>query len=71
MKNQRRFAPTGGQFTSESVARFIGISSIKIEAVYGEKSRKIREECNTGGKIQIHTLVVQNWILSANISLII
>jgi hypothetical protein len=27
MKNQRRFAPTGGQFTPESVARFIGIRS--------------------------------------------
>jgi len=25
MKSQRRFAPTGGEFTPESVARFIGI----------------------------------------------
>jgi hypothetical protein len=25
MKLQRRFAPTGGEFTPESVARFIGI----------------------------------------------
>jgi len=25
MKSQRRFAPIGGEFTPESVARFIGI----------------------------------------------
>jgi len=25
MKSQRRFAPTGGEFAPESVARFIGI----------------------------------------------
>jgi hypothetical protein len=25
MKSQRRFAPKGGEFTPESVARFIGI----------------------------------------------
>ena len=25
MKSQRRFAPTGGEFTLESVARFTGI----------------------------------------------
>jgi len=28
MKLQRRFAPTGGEFTPESVARFIGIRSL-------------------------------------------
>jgi len=27
MKPQRRFAPTGGEFAPESVARFIGIRS--------------------------------------------
>jgi hypothetical protein len=29
MKNQRRFATIGGQFTSESVARFTGISIMR------------------------------------------
>jgi len=29
MKLQRRFAPTGGEFTPESVARFIGIRTPK------------------------------------------
>ena len=28
MKLQRRFAPTGGEFAPESVARFIGIRTI-------------------------------------------
>jgi len=30
MKSQRRFAPTGGQFTPESVARFTGIRNFRI-----------------------------------------
>jgi hypothetical protein len=30
MKLQRRFAPTGGEFAPESVARFIGICSSYI-----------------------------------------
>ena len=28
MKSQRRFAPTGGELTPESVARFIGICNL-------------------------------------------
>jgi hypothetical protein len=31
MKIQRRFAPTGGEFTPESVARFIGIRTLYLE----------------------------------------
>jgi hypothetical protein len=31
MKLQRRFAPTGGEFAPESVARFIGIYSCARE----------------------------------------
>jgi hypothetical protein len=30
MKSQRRFAPIGGEFTPESVARFIGIRSLSL-----------------------------------------
>jgi hypothetical protein len=33
MKTQRRFAPTGGEFTPESVARFIGIRSFGTKKV--------------------------------------
>ena len=33
MKSQRRFAPTGGQFTPESVASITGISSGVTDSV--------------------------------------
>ncbi len=32
MKLQRRFAPTGGEFAPESVARFTGIRSLNDKA---------------------------------------
>jgi len=32
MKSQRRFAPTGGEFTPESVARFTGIRTYTTSA---------------------------------------
>jgi hypothetical protein len=31
MKLQRRFAPTGGEFAPESVARFIGICTLNFD----------------------------------------
>jgi hypothetical protein len=34
MKLQRRFAPTGGEFAPESVARFTGIRSKQTVLVY-------------------------------------
>ena len=34
MKNQRRFAPTGGQFTPESVASFIGICILPVKKLF-------------------------------------
>ena len=41
MKNQRRFAPTGGQFTPESVASFIGIcTNIGNKNLGGKKWKK-------------------------------
>lgn len=37
MKLQRRFAPTGGEFTPESVARFIGIRITQGEVFFQRK----------------------------------
>jgi hypothetical protein len=37
MKLQRRFAPTGGEFTPESVARFTRIRNKLILIAYNQK----------------------------------
>jgi len=34
MKSQRRFAPTGGEFAPELVARFIGIRNKRNESLF-------------------------------------
>jgi len=40
MKPQRRFAPKGGEFAPESVARFIGIRNSKIISILRDSEDK-------------------------------
>ena len=54
MKSQRRFAPTGGEFAPELVARFIGIRSVD----------KMTENCSvklTQAKNKIKVFQEKEW----------
>jgi len=55
MKLQRRFAPTGGEFAPESVARFIGI---RICRVFLEK---IEENLNNYRTFTLHLRRYRCW----------
>jgi hypothetical protein len=54
MKIQRRFAPTGGEFTPESVARFIGIRTI-----IPKSSHYASQPSNRGGILQPFPLLLR------------